>query len=173
MQPKETRNFYKILGVSVTATPKQITDAYHEKAKEYHPDKFSNADEEGKRRAENYFKDINAAYETLSDSKKRMVYKVGYVANNLGPNYENLKGMFTSEQLFEALSFGYANKDSIEKYFKDRSEKLLGTARSAREGAIIGTQFVGVMGRRALKTADEYLMKAMRKIRGIHDDEEK
>lgn len=58
-------DYYSILGVPKTATEKEIKKAYRNKAKEHHPDKGGN---------EALFKEISAAYETLSDKKKREEY---------------------------------------------------------------------------------------------------
>jgi molecular chaperone DnaJ len=58
-------DYYKILGVSNDASKKDIKKAYRELAKEHHPDK--GGDEER-------FKEINEAYDVLSDEKKRAEY---------------------------------------------------------------------------------------------------
>jgi curved DNA-binding protein len=71
-----TLDYYKILGVERTADDKQIKKAYRDLARKFHPDKNPN-DKEAERR----FKQINEAYEVLSDSDKRAKY------DQLGPNY--------------------------------------------------------------------------------------
>ena len=58
-------DYYKTLGVSKNATAEEIKKAYRQKARENHPD--AGGDEEK-------FKDINEAYEVLSDEKKRELY---------------------------------------------------------------------------------------------------
>ncbi|KAL5005603.1 hypothetical protein ScPMuIL_016761 [Solemya velum] len=63
------RDFYKILGVSKSATTNQIKKAYRKLAKEMHPDK-NQGDEEASER----FQDLGAAYEVLSDADKRKIY---------------------------------------------------------------------------------------------------
>ena len=60
------KNFYKILGVNQEADPAKIKRAYRRAAKRYHPD-ISPKDEER-------FKEVQSAYETLSDPKKKAVY---------------------------------------------------------------------------------------------------
>lgn len=57
---------YKILGVEVDASTKQIKDAYRKLAKEFHPDK--NPGNEAK------FQEINHAHEILTDDEKRRIY---------------------------------------------------------------------------------------------------
>lgn len=63
------RDFYKILGVSKSATTKQIKSAYRKLAKQLHPDK--NRDDP---KASEKFQDLGAAYETLTDKDKRAIY---------------------------------------------------------------------------------------------------
>lgn len=66
MSPKET--YYKILGVSQSATEEEIKQAYRKLARAFHPDVNDSPD------AESRFKQINLAYATLSDSLKRADY---------------------------------------------------------------------------------------------------
>jgi curved DNA-binding protein len=63
------KDYYKTLGVSKTATEKEIKQAYRKLAKKHHPD--ANPDDPT---AETKFKEINEAYEVLSDSEKRSMY---------------------------------------------------------------------------------------------------
>lgn len=66
------RNYYEFLGVSPDATFEEIKNAFREKAKQYHPD--LNLENQ---QAEDRFKKINEAYETLSDNEKRKRYDAG------------------------------------------------------------------------------------------------
>ena len=59
---------YAVLGVKSTASGDEIRKAYRKKALQFHPDKNPLAT------AEETFKEINKAYETLSDADKRRVY---------------------------------------------------------------------------------------------------
>ncbi|MGQ9501637.1 MAG: DnaJ C-terminal domain-containing protein [Anaerolineae bacterium] len=65
----EYKDYYKILGVDKNATEKQIKAAYRKLARQYHPDMNPNNPE-----AEARFKEINEAYEVLSDPEKRAKY---------------------------------------------------------------------------------------------------
>jgi len=60
--------YYRVLGVSKTATPEEIKSAYRRLAKIYHPDRGADPDTEKK------FKEIQKAYEVLSDPAKRAQY---------------------------------------------------------------------------------------------------
>jgi len=60
-------DFYEILGVSKSATADEIKKAYRKLAHKYHPDKGDGGDEKK-------FKEINEAYQTLSNSQKRQQY---------------------------------------------------------------------------------------------------
>lgn len=60
------KDYYQILGVSKTASEEEIKKAYRKLAHQYHPDK-ANGDEAR-------FKEINEAYQVLSDKKKRAQY---------------------------------------------------------------------------------------------------
>ncbi len=62
------KDFYEILGVAKTATADELKRAYRKLALEYHPDKNKGKDTEEK------FKEINQAYEVLSDPQKRATY---------------------------------------------------------------------------------------------------
>lgn len=63
-------DYYDILGVNKSATAAEIKAAYRKKAIEWHPDKHKDNKEE----AETKFKEINEAYQVLSDSQKRQAY---------------------------------------------------------------------------------------------------
>ncbi len=64
------RDYYEVLGINKNATDDEIKKAYRKLAKKYHPDANPNNKEE----AEAKFKEVNEAYENLSDPQKRKMY---------------------------------------------------------------------------------------------------
>ncbi len=64
-----SKDFYQTLGISRTASDKDIKQAYRKLARKYHPDVNP-----GNKSAEEKFKEINNAYEVLSDPEKRKKY---------------------------------------------------------------------------------------------------
>ena len=64
------RDYYEVLGVNKNATEDEIKKAYRKLAKKYHPD----ANPDNKEEAEAKFKEVNEAYENLSDPQKRKMY---------------------------------------------------------------------------------------------------
>jgi len=64
-----SNNFYDTLGVSKSASAEEIKKAYRKQAMKYHPDK-----NKGDANAEKKFKEVNEAYQTLSDSGKKQQY---------------------------------------------------------------------------------------------------
>ncbi len=72
-------DYYQLLGVSKTATADELKKAYRKLALQYHPDKNKTKEGEAK------FKEINNAYEVLSDPQKRQTYdSVGHSAYEQG-----------------------------------------------------------------------------------------
>src|SRR4030042_5372885 len=63
------KNYYDILGVRRDASDKEIRQAYRRLARKHHPDVNP-----GDKAAEERFKEINRAYEVLSDAEKRRKY---------------------------------------------------------------------------------------------------
>jgi curved DNA-binding protein len=73
----EYKDYYRILGVEKRAGEKDIKQAYRKLARKYHPDVNPN-----NKAAQEKFKEINEAYEVLSDSDKRRKY------DELGANWQ-------------------------------------------------------------------------------------
>ena len=69
----EYKDYYKILGVERGANEAEIKSAFRKLALKYHPDRNA-----GNNSAEEKFKEINEAYEVLSDAQKRARYDQRY-----------------------------------------------------------------------------------------------
>lgn len=80
MAQSTVRDYYSVLGVPRNATDKDIKSAYRKLARKYHPDLNP-----GDKTAEARFKELQAAYDVLSDPEKRKKY------DQWGPNWEQLE----------------------------------------------------------------------------------
>jgi curved DNA-binding protein len=76
--PVQYKDYYETLGVSRTATGEEIKKSFRKLARQYHPDVAKD-----KKKAEEKFKEINEAYEVLSDASKRKKY------DELGANWKS------------------------------------------------------------------------------------
>jgi DnaJ-class molecular chaperone len=74
-----SEDYYKVLGISRGATAEEIQKSYRKLAKKYHPD--LNPDDKA---AQSKFKEVQHAYDVLSDEKKRKLY------DQFGPEFENV-----------------------------------------------------------------------------------
>lgn len=94
-----TKDYYKILGVEKNASQDDIKKAFRKMAHQYHPDKNKGDDSK--------FKEINEAYQTLSDKKKRAQY------DQFGNAYAS--GGMGSGQGFSGFDFsGFQNGSSFD-----------------------------------------------------------
>lgn len=80
----DNKNYYDLLEISKHASPEVIEKAYKALVKKYHPDLY----EGDKLQAEEILKQINEAYDVLSDSIKRAEYDA--TLTEVTPNYSNL-----------------------------------------------------------------------------------
>ena len=74
------RDLYSVLGVSRKASADEIKKAYRKLARQYHPDRNP-----GDEQAEERFKEVQEAYDTLSDPEKRQQYDAGGMFSGFGP----------------------------------------------------------------------------------------
>lgn len=103
------RDYYEVLGVSKTASADEIKKAFRQMAKKYHPD----ANPDNKAEAEEKFKEVNEAYEVLSDQNKRAAYdRFGHNAgaNGYSNDFSGFSGFdgfhtYTSGAGFDGMDF--------------------------------------------------------------------
>ena len=95
------KDYYKILEVDKKATADDIKKKYRQLAQKYHPDK-----NQGNKDAENKFKDLNEAYEVLSDSEKRSKY------DSLGSSFTNFRKSGGSTDEFNWSDWMSKNQNS-------------------------------------------------------------
>ena len=80
MPATQQKDYYKALGVSKKASADEVRKAYRRLARKYHPDVNP-----GDQSAEQRFKDVQEAYDVLSDEKKRQMYdQFGFYSENAG-----------------------------------------------------------------------------------------
>jgi DnaJ-class molecular chaperone len=125
------KDYYKVLGVTKEATADEIKRAFRRLARKYHPDVNP-----GDAKAEEKFKEINEAYEVLSDTDKRKKY------DTLGPNWQEQFGpQFNSRSTrYRAPEF-----DSGQQGFSDFFEALFGRTSA---GGMSGTRGTAASRRR-------------------------
>ena len=83
-------DYYDILGVSKGASAEELKKAYRKQALEWHPDRHQGADKEA---AEKRFKEINEAYQILSDPQKKSAYdQFGHEAFSPGGGFRGGQG---------------------------------------------------------------------------------
>lgn len=122
------RDYYETLGVSKTSTAEEIKKAFRKLARKYHPDTA-----EDKKTAEEKFKEINEAFEVLSDPEKRKKYD-DYGANWQQGGFQPPPGGGYRSQGFPGGGGGYSDGGSDFHFggtgFSDFFEQMFGGRRA-------------------------------------------
>lgn len=102
MAATDFKDYYAILGVQRTATAEEIKQAYRKLARQYHPDVNP-----GSKAAESCFKEVNEAYEVLSDPDKRKKYdQYGRYWQQSGQPWQPTASGAGGSTNFDNLEFG-------------------------------------------------------------------
>jgi curved DNA-binding protein len=125
--PVEFKDYYRSLGVSKDASEDEIRKAFRTLARKYHPDVAKN-----KAEAEEKFKEINEAYEVLSDPEKRKKYDtLGANWNRQGgfqppPGWQGGNYTEAGAEGFEFRFGGTGFSDFFEQFFGARGREAFG-----------------------------------------------
>jgi molecular chaperone DnaJ len=127
------RDYYEILGVGRTADADDLKKAYRRLARQYHPDINKEAG------AEERFKEINEAYEVLSDAEKRRAYdRFGHAGVNGGAGYGDF-GFGGISDIFEEF-FGFGTGARRRRSGPRRGEDLQYELELTFEEAVFGCE---------------------------------
>jgi molecular chaperone DnaJ len=120
------RDYYEILGVAKTATEAEMKSAFRKLAMQYHPDRNP-----GDETAEQKFKELNEAYQVLSDGQKRGAYdRYGHSAfeqgGGGGPGGFGFQGDFSGSMadIFEELFGGMGGRQQRNANGRERGSDL-------------------------------------------------
>jgi len=117
------RDYYEILGVPRNATEKELKEAYRRLVRKYHPDLNPNNREE----AEKIFREINEAYEVLSDPEKRKLY------DKYGHNWKNFSQFKDYENIYQQYNKGgqYSYRSKATQDLEEILNEIFGRSKSS------------------------------------------
>lgn len=126
------KDYYNILGIKKDAKADEIKKAYRRLARKHHPDVNPND-----KNAEEKFKEVQEAYDVLSDEKKRKVFdRFGYYADNLDPDSPYgtgaASGAGAGASGFDFSGFNFEQGGSGGSSFRDIFSDLFGGSGGSR-----------------------------------------
>lgn len=119
-------NYYDVLRVNKNASSQEIKDSYKKLIKRYHPDLYPG----NKVRAESITRDLNEAYEVLSDPEKREMYDLSLnppVIEYYKPTEEKSHSTYKRviiEEIEEKPNFQETMRENIHEFVDKHSENL-------------------------------------------------
>ena len=127
------RDYYEVLGVDRSASEEEMKKAFRRLAFQYHPDHNRNHD------AEERFKEINEAYEVLSDAEKRAAYdRFGHIGTQeFGRGFEGFGGFGGFGDIFETF---FGGTTSTRRHTAQRGADLRHSVNISFEEAIFGCE---------------------------------
>lgn len=136
--PTGQRDYYDVLGVAKNADPQELKRAYRKLAMEFHPDRNASPD------APEKFKEINRAYEVLSDTEMRQRYDrfghAGVEGNGSGPQgFEGFQNFEGFGDIFDAF-FGGGERGGRRRRGPAKGADLRYNMRITFEDAVFGAE---------------------------------
>ena len=122
-------NYYDVLRVDKNASQQEIKDSYKKLIKRYHPDLYPG----NKTKAETITRDLNEAYEVLSDPEKKEIYDLNFkepIIENSAPKskyYHNTYSDYNQEIITEETegpNFEQKLHENIHSFVNKQSQKL-------------------------------------------------
>jgi molecular chaperone DnaJ len=130
----DKRDYYDVLGVGRSASADELKKAYRKLARQFHPDVNGGSND-----AEERFKEVNEAYEVLSDGDRRAAYdRFGHAASGMGSDPFGGFGGSPFGDLFE--SFFGGSQQSRRRSGPTRGQDLTVTVNLTFEEAVFGAE---------------------------------
>ena len=109
------KDYYKTLEIEKNATPEEIKKAYRKLVRKWHPDAYKG---DNKKEAEDKFKEVQEAYNILTDTQKKAMYdKFGYVGDAANYNRQRTSQNFSGGFFDDFFGGGSGVEDIFDVFF--------------------------------------------------------